>query len=65
MAYFRRVRPQAGLGGEALAADVAVERAVLRPLHLGVVVPQVLLEVAQLDERPAAVRQVALVRPLA
>lgn len=55
MAYFRRVRPEAGLGGETLAADVAVEGTVLGALHLGVVVPQVLLQVRQLDEGAPAV----------
>lgn len=65
MAYFRRVRPQAGLRREALSADVAVEGPILGALHLRVVVPQVLLEVGQLDEGPATVREVALVRSLA
>jgi len=56
MTDLRRVRTEAGLRGEALAADVAVERPVLRPLHLSVVIPQVLLQVRQLDEGPPAVR---------
>lgn len=59
------MRAQAGLGGEALAADVAVERPVLGALHLGVVVAQVLLQVGQLDEGAAALGQMALVRALA
>lgn len=52
----RRVGTEAGLRGETLAADVAVERPVLRPLHLSVVIPQVLLQIRQLDEGPPAVR---------
>lgn len=56
--------PQRALGGEALAADVTVEGPVLHPLQLGVVVTEVLLKVGELDEGPAALRQVALVRPL-
>lgn len=55
MTDLRRVGPQAGLRGETLAAYVAVERPVLGPLHLRVVIPQVLLEIRQLDEGPAAV----------
>lgn len=61
MAYFRRVGAQTGLGGEAFAADVAVERAVFGALHLGVVISQVLLQVRQLDERPPAVGKVTFV----
>lgn len=56
MTDLRRVGPQAGLGGEALAADVALERPVLGALHLRVVIPEVLLEIRQLDKGPAAVR---------
>lgn len=61
MAYFRRVGAQTGFGGEAFAADVAVERAVFGALHLGVVISQVLLQVRQLDERPPAVGKVTFV----
>ena len=39
MTDLRRVGSEAGLRGEALAADVAVERPVLRALHLRVVIP--------------------------
>lgn len=60
-----RVGAEAALRGKALSADVAVEGAVLGSLHLGVVVPQVLLEVGQLDEGAAAVGQVAFVWTLA
>lgn len=56
MTDLRRVGPQAGLGCEALAADVALERPVLGALHLRVVIPEVLLEIRQLDKGPAAVR---------
>lgn len=56
MTDLRRVGTEAGLRGETLAADVAVERPVLRPLHLSVVIPQVLLQIRQLDEGPPAVR---------
>lgn len=56
MTDLRRVSTEAGLRGEALAADVAVERPILRPLHLSVVIPQVLLQIRQLDEGPPAVR---------
>lgn len=63
--YLGRVRPETRLGGETLAAEIAVERAALGPLDLGVVVAKVLLQVRQLDERSAALRQVAFVRALA
>lgn len=63
--FLRGVRPQAGLGGEALAAQVTVKGPTLGSLDLGVVVPQVLLQVRQLDEGATAFRQVALVRALA
>jgi len=56
MTDLRRVGTEAGLRGETLAADVAVERPILRPLHLSVVIPQVLLQIRQLDEGPPAVR---------
>ena len=58
------VRAEGGLRGEPLPADVAVEGAVLEALRLGVVVAQVLLQVAQLYEGPPAVGEVASVRPL-
>uniref|UniRef100_A0A182QDX1 Uncharacterized protein n=1 Tax=Anopheles farauti TaxID=69004 RepID=A0A182QDX1_9DIPT len=54
------VGPQAGLGCEALAAQVAVERAAFGALDLRIVVAQVLLQIRQLDKRAAAVRQMAL-----
>lgn len=63
--YLGSVRPETRLGGETLAAEIAVERTALGPLDLGVVVAKVLLQVRQLDERSAALRQVAFVRALA
>ena len=56
--------PEAALGSEPLAADVAVEGPVFQPLYLGLVVPEVLLQVGQLDEGPATVRDVTLVGSL-
>lgn len=41
----RRVGTKAGFCGEAFAADVAMERPVLRPFHLGVVISKVLLQI--------------------
>ena len=58
------VGAQRGLGGESFAADGALEGPVLGALQLGVVVAQVLLQVRQLDEGPAALRNVASVRTL-
>lgn len=55
------MRSKATLSGETLAADVAVERSVLRPFHLGVVVAQMLLKIGQLDEGAAALWEVAFV----
>lgn len=45
MTDLRRVGTKAGFCGEAFAADVAMERPVLRPFHLGVVIPKVLLQI--------------------
>ena len=56
--------PETGLGGEPLAADVAVEGPVLEPLDLALVVAEVLLQVRELDEGAPALGDVALVRPL-
>ena len=53
-----------GLGGEPFAANGALERPVLGPLQLGVVIAQMLLQIRQLDERAAALRYVAAIRPL-
>lgn len=53
-----------GLGGETFAADGALEGPVLGSLQLGVVVTQVLLQVGQLDEGPAALGHVTSVRSL-
>lgn len=62
MAYFGRVRAQAGLGREPFTADVAVERSVFRTLDLRVVVAQMLLQIRQLDKGPSALGQMTLVR---
>ena len=61
-AHLARVSPQTALCGESLSTDVAVERSVLQPLNLGLVVSEVLLQVGQLDEGSTALRYVALVR---
>ncbi len=58
------MRPERRLGGESLSANVAVKRSVLESLDLRLVVAQVLLQVGQLDEGAAAVRDVAAVRTL-
>ena len=63
MAYFRSMRPQAGFRGKAFSADCTMEGPVFGPFDLSVVVSEVLLEVGELDEGPAAVREVALVGP--
>lgn len=55
MTDLRRVSPEAGLRCKALPADVTVERPVLRSFHLRVVIPQVLLQIRELDEGTAAV----------
>lgn len=55
MAYFRRVCSEAGLGSETFAADVAVKRPIFRSFYLGVVISEVLLQVAELYEGSAAV----------
>lgn len=52
---------QTRLGGESLAADVAVKWTVLGAFYLGVVVPQVLLQVRELDEGASTFRQMTLV----
>lgn len=62
--YLRCVGPKRTLSGKALPADVAVERPVLHALQLRVMVPEVLLQVRQLDEGAAAVRKVAFVGAL-
>lgn len=60
-----RVCPKATLGCEAFTANVTMEGPVFGPLDLRVVVPQVLLQIRQLDEGSSAVWQVAFVRPFA
>lgn len=45
MTDLRRVGTKAGFCGEAFAADVAMERPVLRPFHLSVVISKVLLQI--------------------
>ncbi|GBL90113.1 hypothetical protein AVEN_135466-1 [Araneus ventricosus] len=58
------MRPEAAVGGEALAARVADVRPVLGALHLALVVAQMLLQVGQLDEGPVALGKMTLVRAL-
>ena len=62
MAYFGRVRPQAGFSRETFSTNIAVEGSVFGPFYLRVVVAQMLLKIRQLDKGPAAVRKVAFVR---
>jgi len=62
---FAVVRAQRGFGGEAFAADVAVKGPVLQAFNLGFVVPQVLLQVRQLDEGATAVGNVTTIRTFA
>lgn len=52
---------QTRLGGESLAADVAVKWTVFGAFYLGVVVPQMLLQVRELDEGASTFRQMTLV----
>lgn len=59
------MRSETALSGKALATDVAMEGPVLSPLDLGVMVPQVLLKVGELDEGASTVGEVAFVRTLA
>lgn len=60
--FLSRVGAQTGLGGETFAADGAVERPVFGPLHLGIVVAEMLLQIGQLYESSSALGQVASVR---
>lgn len=60
--HLSRVGAQTGLGGKTLAAYGAVERPVFGPLHLGVVVPEMLLQIGQLYESSSALGQMASVR---
>ena len=64
-AYLRRVGAQWALRRESFPADVAMEGSVFHALELRVVVPQVLLQVRELDEGPATLWEVAFVGPLA
>ena len=63
--YLGRVSPQARLRSESFSTNVTVKRSVLRAFHLRVVVAQMLLQVAELDEGATTLRQVTFVRPLA
>ena len=56
--------PEAALGSEPLAADVAVEGSVFQPLNLRLVITKVLLQVGQLDERSPTLRNVTFVGAL-
>ena len=60
--YFAIMRPHRGLGGETFTTNCTVERAIFQPLQLGLVVPQMLLQVGQLNEGSTAIRHVAFVR---
>lgn len=60
--HLSRVGAQTGLSGETLATYGAVKRPVFGPLHLGVVVPEMLLQVRQLYESSSTLGQVASVR---
>jgi len=60
--HLSRVGAQTGLGGETFATDGAVERPVFGPLHLGVVVAEMLLQIGQLYESSSALGQMASVR---
>lgn len=59
-----RVCSETAFGSEPFSADIAVERPVLSPFDLRVVIAQVLLEVGQLDKSSPAIWEVTLVRPL-
>ena len=61
-AHLARVGPQTAFCGKPLSTDVAVERSVLQPLNLRLVVSEVLLKVGKLDEGATALWYVALVR---
>lgn len=63
--YLGRVSPQARLRCKSFSADVTVERSVLRALHLRVVIAQMLLQIAKLDEGATTLWQMTFVRPLA
>ena len=58
------MRPETAFCGEPFATNVAVEGSVLEPLDLRLVVPEVLLQVGQLDEGPPTLRNVTLVGSL-
>ena len=62
--HLARVRPETAFCGEPFATNVAVEGSVLEPLDLRLVVPEVLLQVGQLDERAATLGDVAFVGAL-
>ena len=65
LTHLASVGSQTALRGKSLSTDVAVERPVLQSLDLRLVVSKVLLKVGQLDEGPATLWYVALVRTLA
>ena len=60
--YFAIMCPHRGLGGETFTTNCTVERAIFQPLQLGLVVPQMLLQVGQLNKGSTAIRHVAFVR---
>lgn len=60
--HLGRMCAQTGFRGETFAADGAVKRPVFGPFHLGVVVPEMLLQIGQLYESSSALGQVTSVR---
>ena len=58
------MRPKTAFCGEPFATNVAVEGSVFEPLDLRLVVPEVLLQVGQLDERAATLGDVTFVGAL-
>ena len=63
--YLAVVRSERGLCGETFTTNVTMERPVLEPFQLRLVIAQVLLEIRELDESSPAVRYMAFVRSLA
>jgi len=61
-AYLGSVCSETALRSESFAANIAVEGPVLRPFYLGVMVPQMLLEVRQLDKGSTTLWKMTSVR---
>ena len=64
MNYLAVVSSHGGLCSKTFTANCAMKWAILQPFQLRLVVPQVLLQIRQLDKSPAAVNHVAFVRTL-